>query len=54
MLVRVRRPQQVRRAELHPAEITEMPHPQFAVAARFRLSSARSTCDSTSALTGVP
>ncbi len=33
MLVRVRRPRQLRRAELHPAEITEMPHPQFAVAA---------------------
>src|SRR5580704_14583256 len=33
MLGRVRRPGQVRRAELHPAEIAEMPHPQFAVAA---------------------
>src|SRR6202035_522436 len=33
VLVRVRRPRQVSRAELHPAEITEMPHPQFAVAA---------------------
>src|SRR6202050_5458909 len=32
-LVRVRRPRQFRRAELHPAQITEMPHPQLAVAA---------------------
>ena len=54
MLVRVRRPRQVRRAELHPAQLTEMPHPQFPVAALLQAQFGPVDLRSTSALTGVP